>query len=129
MVCAKCAKASKPTSLATPGVKSKKDMYYGSAAGNKTGASKAGTSSATIGQTGIGKSKLLSASAKNPYAAYGGTCTGKECVAKIEKGRKYCTRCAYREQRCAICGKKEKKDGAGSASGVPKVDGMKFTMK
>ena len=86
MVCSKCQKLSKGTTLATPGVKKKNDMYYGSPAGSsKAGASK----SATIGHNGIGKvasrlksncpvliannisqSKLLSKSAKNPYAAY-----------------------------------------------------------
>ena len=132
MVCAKCAKLTKPTSLATPGVKKKNEMYYGSPAGSKTAASKAGASaytttkiSATIGQNGIGKSKLLGAGAKNPYAAYSATCTGKECSAKVESGRKYCNRCAYRENACAICGKKNKPEKAGA----PVIAGQKFTMK
>jgi hypothetical protein len=80
-----------------------------------------------IRPTGIGKSKLLSSSAKNPYAAYSATCTGVDCVTKIESGRKFCNKCAYRLQSCAICGKKEKKDGA--ATGVPKVEGAKYTLK
>jgi hypothetical protein len=126
MVCAKCQKKLKPTSLATPGVKSKKEMYYGSPAGSKSSTSGSKTSS-TLGQTGIGKSKLLSSSAKNPYAAYSATCTGVDCVTKIESGRKFCNKCAYRLQSCAICGKKEKKDGA--ATGVPKVEGAKYTLK
>jgi hypothetical protein len=51
MVCSKCQKLVKPTALATPGVKRKKDMYYGSpsASSSKT------TSSATLGNNGIGK--------------------------------------------------------------------------
>lgn len=56
MVCAKCQKLTKPTSLATPGVKKKNDMYYGSPAG--AGSSKSGDktkTSATLGNTGIGK--------------------------------------------------------------------------
>lgn len=110
MVCAKCQKLAKPTALATPGIKKKSELYYGSPAGSKTTASK---TSATIGNTGIGKvrlfsifstlvhtnglqSKLLSAGAKNPYAAYSMTCTGKECAVKIESGRKYCNKCAYK---------------------------------
>ncbi|KFY27406.1 hypothetical protein V491_00922, partial [Pseudogymnoascus sp. VKM F-3775] len=59
MVCAKCQKLTKPTSLATPGVKKKSEMYYGSPAGTKTSSlssSGVGKSpSATLGQTGIGK--------------------------------------------------------------------------
>lgn len=110
MVCSRCQKLSKPTSLATPEVKKKNDMYFGSPAGSSTrGASK---TSATLGQTGIGKvgirnlsllpmvitniksqSKLLSKSAKNPYAAYSSSCS--TCKTKLEAGRKYCQRCAY----------------------------------
>lgn len=98
MVCAKCQKLSKGTSLATPGVKKKSELYHGSPAASSS-------KSATQGQTGIGKvchhpsprplnsilfysnvgrwiqevkltvrnltqSKLLSKSAKNPYAQY-----------------------------------------------------------
>ncbi len=135
MVCSKCAKLTKPTSLATPHVKSKKEMYYGSPAGSKTtnstgygsvkSSSSSSKTSATLGQNGIGKSKLLSAGAKNPYAAYNSTCTGEECAAKIESGRKFCNRCAYRKNVCAICGKKEK----AAKTSVPAVAGQKFTMK
>jgi hypothetical protein len=35
MVCAKCQKTVKQTELATPGVKRKNEMYYGSPAGDK----------------------------------------------------------------------------------------------
>lgn len=56
MVCAKCSKLTKPTSLATPGVKKKAEMYYGSPAGSK----KSGESSkATLGNTGVGKVRGL----------------------------------------------------------------------
>ena len=58
MVCAKCQKLTKPTSLATPGVKMKSEMYYGSPAGTKTSSSSSGvgkSTSATLGQSGIGK--------------------------------------------------------------------------
>ena len=51
MVCTKCQKLSKATSLATPEVKKKSEMYYGSAASSKASTSK----SATVGQNGIGK--------------------------------------------------------------------------
>lgn len=54
MVCAKCEKAAKSTTLATPGVKKKSEMYYGSSAGSgsKSGDKKP---SATLGNNGIGK--------------------------------------------------------------------------
>jgi hypothetical protein len=52
MVCAKCQKLTGPTSLATPGVKKKSEMYYGSPAGSKSADKK---TSATLGHTGIGK--------------------------------------------------------------------------
>ena len=51
MVCAKCQKLNK-TTLATPGVKKKSEMYYGSAASSS---SSTGKKSATLGQTGISK--------------------------------------------------------------------------
>lgn len=53
MVCAKCQKLSKATALATPDVKKKSEMYYGSPAGSNSKG--VGTKSATIGQNGIGK--------------------------------------------------------------------------
>lgn len=52
MVCAKCQKLNK-TTLATPGVKKKAEMYYGSAA--STSSSSGAKKSATLGQTGITK--------------------------------------------------------------------------
>lgn len=92
MVCAKCQRLSKGTALATPEVKKRSEIYYGSPATAKGTASK----SATVGHNGIGKvryglaaiftwhmstayerwltplpqSKLLSKAAKNPYAQY-----------------------------------------------------------
>lgn len=48
MVCSKCLKLSKGTTLATPGVKKKSEMYHGSPASSSS-------KSATLGQTGIGK--------------------------------------------------------------------------
>ena len=51
MVCSKCQKLQK-TTLATPGVKRKHDMYYGSPTAGGTNKSK---TSATQGSTGIGK--------------------------------------------------------------------------
>ncbi|PNP47565.1 hypothetical protein TGAMA5MH_01387 [Trichoderma gamsii] len=66
MVCSKCLKLTKSTKLATPEVKKKSEMYYGSPASSKASGSK----SATLGNTGVSKSKLLSKAAKNPYAAY-----------------------------------------------------------
>ncbi|KIH94411.1 hypothetical protein SPBR_06201 [Sporothrix brasiliensis 5110] len=52
MVCSKCAKLVTGTSLATPGVKKKNDMYYGSPASSSASGAK---KSATLGQNGIGK--------------------------------------------------------------------------
>ena len=107
MVCSRCQKLQKKTELATPSVKRKSDIYYGSSTtGDKT------KSSATAGPTGIGKvlrllspwtwivadlvpqSKLLSKSAKNPYAAYSSSCT--TCKTKIDQGYKFCHKCAYK---------------------------------
>lgn len=107
MVCVKCQKLQKKTELATPSVKRKSDIYHGSStSGDK------GKSSATVGPTGIGKvltflslyngaraniivqSKLLSKSAKNPYAAYSSSCTN--CKTKIDQGHKFCHKCAYK---------------------------------
>ncbi|MCJ1452120.1 hypothetical protein MMC28_002462 [Mycoblastus sanguinarius] len=53
MVCAKCQKLQKKTELATPAVKRKNEMYYGSPTlSNSVAGSKP---SATLGSTGIGK--------------------------------------------------------------------------
>ncbi|KAL9009975.1 MAG: hypothetical protein Q9173_005046 [Seirophora scorigena] len=71
MVCAKCQKQLKSTALATPAVKKKTEMYYGSPAGSTGRIEKA---SSAGGSTGAGKSKLLSKSAKNPYAQYASSC-------------------------------------------------------
>jgi hypothetical protein len=60
MVCGKCAKLSKSTTLATPAVKKKSEMYYGSPAGSSKSSDKTKTS-ATLGNNGIGKASYLSA--------------------------------------------------------------------
>ena len=70
MVCAKCQKQSKGTTLVTPGVKKKSEMYFGSPASSSAAAAGGNKKSATLGQTGVSKSKLLSKAAKNPYAMY-----------------------------------------------------------
>ena len=54
MVCAKCQKLQKSTELATPGVKRRNELYYGSPASSANGGEK-NKSSATLGATGIGK--------------------------------------------------------------------------
>lgn len=119
MVCSKCQKLSK-TTLATPGVKKKSEMYYGSPASASSSSSKP---SATLGQTGISKSKLLSKAAKNPYAQYSSSCT--TCKTKVSQGHSYCHKCAYKAAVCAVCGKKEKP----KATGAPLVDGTKRSLK
>ncbi|KAK4456129.1 microtubule-associated protein CRIPT-domain-containing protein [Podospora aff. communis PSN243] len=116
MVCAKCQKLNK-TTLATPRVKKKSEMYYGSAA-----SSSGDKKSATLGQNGISKSKLLSKAAKNPYAQYSSSCT--RCKTKVSQGHSLCQTCAYKADSCAICGKPNKKK-----SDVPVVNGQKFTLK
>ncbi|KAK5664227.1 hypothetical protein OQA88_443 [Cercophora sp. LCS_1] len=117
MVCAKCQKLNK-TTLATPGVKKKSEMYYGSSASS----SSAGKKSATLGQTGISKSKLLSKAAKNPYAQYSSSCA--RCKTKVSQGHSLCQQCAYKSDSCAICGKANKKK-----TDAPVVSGQKFTLK
>ncbi|KAK0646440.1 cript family protein [Cercophora newfieldiana] len=117
MVCAKCQKLNK-TTLATPGVKKKSEMYYGSSASSSSGDKKP----ATLGQNGISKSKLLSKAAKNPYAQYASSCT--RCKTKVSQGHSLCQTCAYKSDSCAICGKANKKK-----SDVPVVEGQKRTLK
>jgi hypothetical protein len=111
MVCAKCQKLSKSTALATPGVKKKNDMYFGSPAGSSSKSGDKTKTSATLGSNGIGKvnhhigrlantmlilgqSKLLSKAARNPYATYSSSCT--TCKTKVDQGRTYCQKCAYK---------------------------------
>jgi hypothetical protein len=55
MVCSKCQKLTKSTALATPGVKKKNDMYYGSPAGNTSRSGDKTKTSATLGNNGVGK--------------------------------------------------------------------------
>ena len=58
MVCAKCQKKLKSTELATPGVKRKSEMYYGSPATTVGGGGDATSKvkgKATMGNTGVGK--------------------------------------------------------------------------
>lgn len=122
MVCTKCQKLGKGnTSLATPSVKKKSEIYHGSSA-SASSSSAGATKSATLGQTGVGKSKLLSKAAKNPYAQYASAC-GK-CKKRVAQGHTFCQACAYKDHVCAGCGKKDKK-----AKGAGVVEGAKYTMK
>lgn len=59
MVCSKCQKLLKKTELATPGVKRKNDLYYGSPTASSTGAGEKAKSSATQGANGIGKVRIM----------------------------------------------------------------------
>ncbi|KAL5336371.1 PDZ-binding protein [Aspergillus crustosus] len=138
MVCGKCQRKLKQTELATPGVIRKNEMYYGSpsTSSGSGGGSGAGTSGPgagtalaskskpTLGGTGISKNKLLSAKAKNPYAAYSSSC--ETCKTKTEQGRKFCQRCAYQKNACPMCGKNL---SGKSAKDQPIVQGQKFTLK
>lgn len=119
MVCAKCQKSSK-TTLATPAVKKKSYMYYGSPASSSSMTEK---KSATLGQTGISKSKLLSKNAKNPFAQYSSTCT--KCKTKVSQGHAYCQKCAYKSDACASCGKANTQ----SKSSAPVISGQNFSTK
>ncbi|KAK5990165.1 hypothetical protein PT974_08431 [Cladobotryum mycophilum] len=119
MVCGKCLKLSKSTKLATPEVKKRSDMYHGSPATSSV----TGSKSATLGNTGVSKNKLLSKAAKNPYAQYASSCS--KCKTKITQGNTYCQKCAYTSDNCAMCGKPNKK----STSKAPIIAGQKFTLK
>ncbi|TPX10863.1 uncharacterized protein E0L32_008252 [Thyridium curvatum] len=123
MVCSKCAKLSKGTTLATPGVKKKSEMYYGSPAASSSSTASGPKKSATLGNTGVTKSKLLSQSAKNPYAQYSSSCD--KCKTKVSQGHKFCNKCAYQANACAMCGKPNTK----TAKGASLVSGQKFTLK
>ncbi|KAI4274834.1 MAG: hypothetical protein LQ337_003646 [Flavoplaca oasis] len=120
MVCAKCQKL-KSTSLVTPAVKKKNEMYYGSPAGSTGRVEK---SSATNGSAAAGKSKLLSKTAKNPYAQYASNC--QTCKTKTDSGKTYCQRCAYKANACAVCGKSQI---TAKASDGPVIQGQKFSAK
>ncbi|EKD21290.1 Cript family protein [Drepanopeziza brunnea f. sp. 'multigermtubi' MB_m1] len=131
MVCGKCQKVTKATTLATPGVKKKSEMYYGSPAGSSKSSDKPKTS-ATLGNNGIAKARGLSRPdfyfilknfTENPYATYSSSCS--TCKTKIDQGRTYCHKCAYKANACAICGKKESK----STAAAPVIAGQKFTLK
>ncbi|PGH15446.1 hypothetical protein AJ79_02423 [Helicocarpus griseus UAMH5409] len=128
MVCSKCQRKLKKTELATPAVKRKNDMYYGSPSSTVGGGgdAKNRSSSATLGNTGVSKNKLLSSKAKNPYASYSSSC--ESCKAKTEQGRKYCQRCAYQRNACAMCGKNLTTTGKESKD-QPVVQGQKFNVK
>lgn len=58
MVCAKCQKKLKATELATPGVKHKNDMYYGSPTTLGGSSTDKGKSKPTLGATGVGKVRV-----------------------------------------------------------------------
>ncbi|KAL1869074.1 hypothetical protein VTK73DRAFT_3382 [Phialemonium thermophilum] len=120
MVCNKCQKLSK-TTLVTPGVKKKSDMYYGSPASSSSSAGD--KKSATLGQTGIAKSKLLSKSAKNQFAQYSSSCV--RCKTKVPQGHSYCHQCAYKNDVCAVCGKSNTK----ASSSIPTISGRNYSMK
>ncbi|KAL3473971.1 cript family protein [Aspergillus californicus] len=131
MVCAKCQKKLKATELATPGVKRKNEMYYGSPSTSSGGGGAGGGGTATaskskptLGGTGISKNKLLSSKAKNPYAAYSSSCD--HCKTKTEQGRKFCQRCAYQRNACPMCGKSLT---GKTAKDQPVVQGQKFNLK
>ncbi|KAI9824505.1 MAG: hypothetical protein M1819_000860 [Sarea resinae] len=127
MVCAKCARLTGPTNLATPAPKRKNELYHGSPSSS---ASSKKTTSATQGQNGIGKSKLLSKNAKNPYAQYASNCT--TCKTKTEKGWSYCLRCAYKANACAMCGKglkKKEKKVEGDGGQEVAIEGRRFSAK
>ncbi|KAI6247210.1 hypothetical protein HI914_05062 [Erysiphe necator] len=119
MVCSKCQQKVRATTLVTPEVKKKNDIYYGSCR-HKSGEVSSKTSS-TLGYNGIGKSKLLSKAAKNPFAS--SSC--RACKTRIEQGKTYCQKCAYKANACLMCGKTNSKSTAGS----PIIEGQNFNLK
>ena len=132
MVCAKCSRLTSGTTLATPGVKRKSEIYYGSpASGSGVGGSSTKSSSLTskskptLGNTGVSKSKLLSKAAKNPYASYAAQC--RKCSGKVEQGRVLCHGCAYKSNSCAMCGKSQA--GEAGKKGAVVVEGVKRSAK
>ncbi|EEQ31093.1 hypothetical protein McanMca71_003636 [Microsporum canis] len=130
MVCSKCQKKVAKTELATPAVKRKSEMYYGSPMSSSAGGGGARSgdskkSSATLGNTGVSKNKLLSKKAQNPYAAYSSSC--ESCSTKTNQGWKYCQKCSYRKHVCAMCGKSL--NAAGTTKAQPVVQGQKFNSK
>lgn len=111
MVCSKCQKLTRKTTLATPEVKKKSEIYHGSSTTSK-GAEKGSTLSSAgvskvctarlypdVGRAFVNgvfvQSKLLSKSAKNPYAQYSSSCT--KCKTKVSQGYTYCQSCAYQK--------------------------------
>lgn len=55
MVCSKCQNKIKQTELATPGVKHRNEIYYGSPTTSIANSRDKSKTSATIGATGVGK--------------------------------------------------------------------------
>ena len=70
MVCAKCQRLTKSTELATPSVKRKNELYYGSPATASSKAADKSKTSATLGNNGVGK---VSAGHTQTTACYGAT--------------------------------------------------------
>ena len=69
MVCGKCQRLSKATMLATPGVKKKSEIYFGSSTSSSSSKSGDKTkASATLGNNGIGKVGCLFLSSPQTYA-------------------------------------------------------------
>ena len=72
MVCAKCQKKLKKTELATPGVKRKADIYYGSPAssfgsgGDAKAKGVAGNS--TLGNSGVSKVSMIIGTVLGPFS-------------------------------------------------------------
>ena len=78
VLCSKCSKVAKTTSLATPGVKKKNEMYLGSPAGSSKSTDKSKTSS-TLGNNGIGKVwNQVSCSRPSKYMLIG-VCRASSC--------------------------------------------------
>ncbi|POR34040.1 Uncharacterized protein TPAR_05747 [Tolypocladium paradoxum] len=137
MVCAKCQKLIKGTTLATPEVKKKSEMYYGSSASSSSKGS--GAKSTTLGHNGIGKARNRGSLqpqqasvqiGKEPICSVlksltliRSSCT--KCKTKITQGHSFCHTCAYKDDVCAMCGKPNKK----SSSKAPVVSGQKFSLK
>ena len=67
MVCSKCQKLLKRTELATPGVKRKNELYYGSSA--SANGNEQHKSSTTVGSNGVGKVRVHQLASGSPESS------------------------------------------------------------
>lgn len=103
MVCSKCQKKLKSTELATPGVKRKSEMYYGSPSTSVGGGGGEGSKSKpTLGNTGIGKVCYVFSCFVYYFCGFAGLCR-LECFMNMEVADLvYCYRASCLVRRLRI---------------------------